>query len=357
MRRGLLVFALLLATLAAVPAGAGAVTFGANLAREPNNTATCITAQTIPFAVPSCSVLSSNPTTGETSFPPLGEGIVSRVRVRVGPVTGPMQIAVEEALRKDNPTDPGHPFYACCKLVALSQVFTPAPNAITTIPVNFPVKQSPAPEESGYYVDDHLSLSMLNPNVPIPAALDPNASVGIWFPAWQSIGEERAGIYGTAGATVLFNADWDPVSGAAPNGAGATAPPGPVRLPLTVPDLVRIRNGQALLPLVCNLSQACRGLLQLQNRAAGAPRLLLGHTGSGDRHGKRKPKPITYASTGFSIPAGKKKTVKATLKKAGRRLLKQHPGAKVWLNVNLKGGGTVPPVKIALRQAQQQKKG
>lgn len=350
MRRGLIALPVVLATLAVLPAAAGAtVTFGANLAREPNSTANCITIQLFPAYGPNCSIVSNNPTTGESSFPPVGEGVVSRVRVKVGPVTGRMQIAVEEALRKDNPVEPGKPTYACCKLVALSPVFVPAANSITTIPVNFPVKQSLAPEPAtGFYIDDHLSLSVLDEGVPIPAATDSGAGVGIWYPAWQSIGEERAGIYGTAGLTVLFNADWDPVPGVAPGG-GAAATGAALRLPRTA----RVRNGRAVLPLVCNLSSVCRGLLRLQNRPAGAARpLLAGARGrKAGRRGKRKGKTITYAATRFRIPAGKKKALKAKLKAAGRRLLRRRPKAKAWVNVTLKGAATVPPAKVTLKQA------
>ena len=347
MRRGLIALSVLIAGSAALPASAGAaVTFGANLARQPDNQATCITAQTIPFYFSNCSVLSNNLVTGENSFPPGGEGIVSVVRVRVGPVTGPMQIAEEEALRKDNPADPGHPTYACCKLVALSPVFTPTPNAVTTVPVNFPVKQSLTPEPSGYYVDDHLSLSVLNPNVPIPAASDPNAAVGIWYPAWQTPGEERAGIYGTSGITVLFNADWDPRTGAAPGG-GAAATGAALKLPRTA----QVRNGQLLLPLVCNLNQICRGLLRLQNlAAAGASSLLLAQ--APQRHARKgKRKTITYASIPFSIPAGEKRTIKTKLKAPGTRLLKHRRTAKAWVNVSFRGTqATVPPAKITLER-------
>lgn len=356
MRRGIFVFALLLAALATLPSAAAAVTFGANLAREPDNTATCITAQTVPFYDFNCSVLSIDPTTGESTFPPAGEGIVSSFRVKVGPVTGPMQIAEEEALRKDNPADPGHPTYACCKLVALSPVFTPTANSITTIPVNFAVKQDLAPEESGYYVDDHFSLSVLDKNVPIPAASDPNASVGIWYPAWQAVGEERAGNYGTGGAMVLLSGEWDPVPGAAPAGAGAGAPPpapvGGAPIPLTLPKLARVRNGKALLPLLCNLTQACRGLLRLQSRPAGGAARPLARRRSGKRgkhHGKRKT--ITYGSVGFNVPAGKKKTLGAKLNGSGKRLLKRHRKVKVWVNVTLKGtSATVPSRKITLKR-------
>jgi hypothetical protein len=350
MRRGTLVLFLLLPALAAFPSAAAAVTFGANLAREPDNAATCISVQIIPIYGPTCSVVSNDPTTGESSFPPAGEGIVSTVRVKVGPTTGPMQIAEEEALRKDNPADPGHPIYACCKLVALSPVFTPAANAITAIPVNFPVKQDLAPEESGYYVDDHLSLSVLDANVPIPAATDPNAGVGIWFPAWQAIGEERAGIYGTAGGMVLFNADWNPATEAAPNG-GAAATGAALALPRTA----RVVNGRALLPLVCNLTQACRGLLRLQNRPAGGAARLPARGRSGGlrrRRGKRKRGAITYAKVRFTIPAGRRKIVRAKLQGAGIRLLRRHPKAGVWANVAFKGAAaTVPPAKLTLKRS------
>lgn len=372
MRRGTLVLSLLIVALAAFPAGAGAtVTFGANLAREPDNAApNCLTAQsTYPFVFydANCSIQSNDPTTGESSFPPTGEGVVSLFRVKVGATTGPMQIAEEEALRKENPAEPGKPTYACCKLVGLSQVFTPAPNAITEVPVSFHVKQDIAPEESGYYVDDHFSLSVLDKEVPIPLAEDPNAGVGIWFPAWQTVGEERASTYGTCCGMVLFNGDWNAVEGAAPNGAGANAPPGPVvtppapvqQLPLAFPAFANVRNNRALLPLACNLSQACRGLLRLQNaRAGGAARLLARSGGKrARRQGKRRRRTITYAAAAFKIPAGKKRTLRAKLKAAGKRLLKHHPKAKVWVNVTLKGTSeTVPSRKLTLKLAGGKKK-
>ena len=321
----------LLAALAASILGAGsaagAVTFGANLNRAPDVTTTC--QDFFYFGDKStCSAESVNLTTGESAFPPLGEGIVSTVRVRVGPTTGPMQIVVEEALRKDNPNDPGHPTYACCKAIAASAVFTPAANAITAIPVNFRVKQSPAPEESGYYVDDHLSLSVLAPNVPIPAGTDQNAAVCMWFPAWR-VGEERAGCYGTSGATVLMNADWDPLGGggsanAAVALAGAAA---------------RVAGGQALIALVCNLTQACDGRLLLQSQQGKVAAAALGNP-------KRQ---VTYAKADFSIAPDEKETIEAKLKKAGKRLLKHRKSAKVWLNIQLEDGTAVAPVKVKLK--------
>jgi hypothetical protein len=215
LRHGLLRFVLLGATAVtlAVPAqSAAATTFGADLNRVPDNVVGCneyfLTVSFGTVSSPSCSFGSQNLGTGENGFPPAGRGVITKVRVRVGPVTGPMQIVVEEALRADNPVDPGRPTYACCKAVDASPVFTPTPNAITEVKVRLPIRQDIAPDPAtGNYVDQHLVLSVLAPDVPIPASEDPNAVFGGRTPAW-AVGEERVDSWGGQGYTVLFNADW-----------------------------------------------------------------------------------------------------------------------------------------------------
>jgi hypothetical protein len=198
----LLALAGLLSALA--PVASATITFGANLKRRPNSPYTCGY-----FGFGSCSWESIELNTRESGFPPVGRGVISRVRVRVGNATGRMQIVVEEALRQQNPSDPGHPNYYCCKAVRASRVFTPKRNRTTTLKVGLPVRQDASPDpHTGYYVDDHLALSVLARNVPIPASYDPNASDSGWFPAWR-VNNERAGPYGGAGYVILFNADWN----------------------------------------------------------------------------------------------------------------------------------------------------
>jgi hypothetical protein len=213
-----------LGLLLVVPTQSPAASFGTNLDRPANNTVACNSPSWF-FGFQtfnSCSFNSQDLGTGENAFPPAGQGVVTAVRVKVGPVTGPMQIVVEQALRKDNPGDPGHPTYACCQAINASQVFTPNANGITQIPVNLPVRQDLAPDPStGIYTDQHLSLSVLAPNVPIPASTDANASYGGHFPAWK-VGDERADTYGGQGALILFNADWSAASG--PGGTAANCP-------------------------------------------------------------------------------------------------------------------------------------
>jgi hypothetical protein len=206
-----------LALLALVPSAASAITFGANLsARTPDNPTACNDPGWFFFTTfNTCSFVSTNLATGESGFPPVGRGVITKVRVKVGPVTGPMQIVVEEALRTNNPASPGNPGYVCCKAINASPVFTPTAGTTFEQRVNLPIRQDLAPDPvSGAYVDQHLALSVLAPNVPIPADIDPNGSFSGWFPAW-TVGEQRTGPYGGSGAVVLFNADWQSCAGKA----------------------------------------------------------------------------------------------------------------------------------------------
>ena len=171
---------------------AGAIPFGTNLARTPAEDApTCPAFQ--PFTpTASCAWQSVNLQTGESPFPPTGNGVVTQVRVRVGASTGPMQMVVLRGLRsaaqvpgQGGPIDPNDPngpqfytpgsqAYVCCKTMALSQVFTPAPNGITTVPVNLPTRNDLAPDPlTGVYVGEFLALQILAPDVRVPVAERP----------------------------------------------------------------------------------------------------------------------------------------------------------------------------------------
>jgi hypothetical protein len=200
------VAAAIAALLVAVPVAEGR-TLGANLRRPANNTASC---QSLIFfqAVQSCSW-----TTSGAPFKPAesmvfpSSGTVTRVRVRVGPRTGPMRIAILESLRKENSGEA-----ACCIGRRQSRVFVPRPNATTTINVRLPVSVT-FNRQSRIYAFDSLFLTMEDPNTPIPANVtDPNTDncSGGWFPAVRPGQENFTGPYGVCGATVLIRADWTP---------------------------------------------------------------------------------------------------------------------------------------------------
>jgi hypothetical protein len=198
--------------------------------------------------------------------------------------------------------------YACCKAVALSQVFTPAPGTVTTIPVNLPTRNDLAPDPTtGLYVGDFLALQVLRPDVRIPFAADPGAIAGGWFPAWQP-NEERAGTYGITGAAILLNGEWTP------NPAAGNAVPGL--------GLVRFTNN------VLDVNVPGPGTLRVADGARGV--LAANHLATAVRKRGRKSriKPVTRTTT-------KAGTVRVRIRpsKHGKKLLKRRRKIRVKLLV------------------------
>ena len=244
----------LAAGLFATAQPAAAIPFGTNLNRPPS-----LAAGFCPGFVPftpqvgqTCAWQSVNLQTGESPFPPAGNGVVTRISVRVGGSTGPMQMVVLRGLRDPDliPSDPnvengfpGSANYVCCKAVAFSQVFVPTAGTTSTVAVNLPTRNDLAPDPAtNKYVGDFLALQVLAPNVRIPAAADSGAIAGGFFPGWQAIGEERAGVYGQSGMAILFNGD--------PAGAIPGFAPGPLVngvMPIRVPGPGILRITDALL--------------------------------------------------------------------------------------------------------------
>jgi hypothetical protein len=203
---GVVLTAIVAIALLAAPT-AHAKSFGANLHRPANATETC---QSFIFfqPVPSCSWTTSgalfNP--AESMVVP-GTGTITRVRIKVGPQTGPMRIAILQSLRKENSGET-----ACCTGRRQTKVFTPKPNAIKTLKVKLPVS-STFNKKSRIYAFDNLFITMENASTPIPAnASDPNSDncSGGWFPAVRPGQENFTGPYGFCGYTILIRADWKP---------------------------------------------------------------------------------------------------------------------------------------------------
>jgi hypothetical protein len=93
-----------------VPAAALAVAFGANLNNAPTVELTC--GQGVPplfisgAKSESCLYFSGSATA--SPYAPFS-GTVTAVHVRVGPITGPMQVVVMRSLYQNKVGDPGHP--------------------------------------------------------------------------------------------------------------------------------------------------------------------------------------------------------------------------------------------------------
>jgi hypothetical protein len=95
-------------------------------------------------------------------------GTVTAANIKIGPVTGPMRfvrarVLFDRRLAGNEVT--------CCSVEQVGPTFTPAPNGITTVPLNFVMtfERIPAQNELGRVVaQDMVALEILAPNVPIP---------------------------------------------------------------------------------------------------------------------------------------------------------------------------------------------
>jgi hypothetical protein len=328
-----------------MPADAGALTtFGADLNRPANTGFDCgvgpgtgALGQPVyyPTNVTNCTWLATGRNFGqlENTLVPSGQGTVTSVRVRVGPITGPMQVVVLRAVRSaQGPvgTTPGGAGVnaACCKEVGRSGVFVPPANAVSNIAVNLPVKSDVVPNPITLAYDfDMLGLNVLAPGVPIPAhdvgnyqdVTGPTAA--IYFPAMLP-GQERADSFGTLGYQLLLQADWVPIQGAgATTGAAIT---------LVVPA-ASVTRRFLLLSLRCNQATSCVGALNVQNRGAAAAVVsrLLGGTKA-----KRR-RALTIARGKIRIRAGATSRVKVKLTRKGKRIVRRRKRPKLYANVTL----------------------
>jgi hypothetical protein len=348
------------------------VTFGANLANAPNSTFTC--GSPIPptgFLPGSTSCLYFSGAPGPSPYAPiLGTGTVTAVHVRVGPVTGPMQVVIMRSLYQNKAGDPGHPYFACCFVERYGPLFTPQANTVTTVQTNLPMTEEPTPASEDFTTNaagDFLALSVLDPNVPVPIFVDNQsgdsgsypAPTEQTFPAPSPVPLSPPNFTGTTllGGQVMVSADIEG-GGAAPGGGGGGGPGGGIKpggggggvtpVPvLGLPQLTIPVNGNtATVPIQC-LVVDCTGILTLQNlQQAGLARA------ARKKAKAKKPKVVSYGSASFSLKAGTTGKVKVTLNGAGRKLFKRgKKTAKVWANARFTSGGGAPKsVRITLKR-------
>ncbi len=325
------------------PSSASAITFGADLSHPPTNTVTCGNG-VAPFYIgsPSCLYFSGAP--GSSPYAPVS-GTVTAVHIRVGPITGSMQVVVMRSLYQNKLGDPGHPYFACCFVESYGPVFEPQANAVTTVPMSLPMTEEPTPPPEDFTTNaagDFLALSVLSPNVPVPMFVDNQSGDSGFYPAPTPQSSPAPGqnpIFPTTDVfygQVLISADLDTGggggnggggNGGAVNGGGGGAVPA-VGLPKrTLP----VKKNAVGVPLQC-LVVNCAGTLALQNaQQAGAARAAT-----------KKSKTVSYGTASFSIAAGKIATIKVKLNAAGRKLVKGKKSAKVWANVRFSAGGGKP---------------
>ena len=129
-----------------------------------------------------------------TFFPgaqPPGSGVVVSANIAIGAVTGPMRFVRMRILSQEVTGT------ACCSVEQYGEVFTPAPNQITTVPLGFTMTFDTLPGPTagaGIITNDLIGLEILAPNVPIPGTWTRNGGgdLGlpdyIWLPALSARG-------------------------------------------------------------------------------------------------------------------------------------------------------------------------
>ena len=165
---------------------------------------------------PSCTFLGNDVSGAWTSQVPRGEWVIRTARVKTGPRVGPMVFTIIRATR----SQAGAGGLICCRVPVESQVFTPAPDALNTVPVNLPVKNTvDVIEGEAIETVDYLGISLLTLDSSAPAHIPPggtSANTSYIAPAVRA-GQERIND-GTLGGNILL------VNGEAqPNAAGGGA--------------------------------------------------------------------------------------------------------------------------------------
>jgi len=231
-------------------------------------------------------------------------GTVTAVRVKTGNfVQGPMQLVVMRSLYQNHFGDPGHPYFACCFVQEYGPVFTPAPNAINTVPASLPMIEDPTPPPDDFVTNargDFLAISVLVPNVPIPATFDNTSGFSGFAPApnpQTTPAPSPNPIFATVsnqGYHIAMNADLR---------AGHVGD----AIPVTIATGGQLVGSTADIPVTCVLTSACKGVLRLGGLPAGA--------------GARAAKVRTYGKRRFSIRAGQTAAIQVALNAAARRLL------------------------------------
>lgn len=322
----LLGLALVVLGIAAAPAPAQAVSFGADLSLPANGGRTCsqgffpdpFMARVVGVDHRSCtwwSAGSLTPGAGD-ALVPRGGGILRRVRVKLGPVTGRMQVLVLRQRRQPNVGTA-----ACCFYVASTPVFTPAPNEITELATNIPVRNDYDPA-SGLENFDLLAVSSLDPNVPVPSWLGGSGysggSIGGVFPHWEPGVEQRPDYGIVTSGQVLVAGDLVSASDPPP-----PPPPRHARVILGKDRTLHTRRAGRVVrvPLRCTNALPCDGVVRLEGRGSRAA-------------ASRK---VNYGHASFFLDPGEVKRVTVKLTAAAQSRIRARAKLSAYANVTVHG--------------------
>jgi hypothetical protein len=356
-----------------VPAGASAQsrTLGSPLSQAPNAGFGCETKPTftdqsfngdyfyLPSNQPDCtwfqsgvlgSIDYSDPRTGSVPL----DGRITNVAVRSGPNPSALRIVIVRQI--GGLAGGGVPTSGCCAFVsetppAGSAPLQPQPNAVTNFAVDIPVERNLRGTSA---VADFVGISGISGTGTLPLFSNGhnntlvdytqgNTDAGFLYPrlgALEGPGGGTRNNESIPGVELLVQWTWTPPGVPAGPPPGITAPPpGMTASPTPTPPAVgpagsaavrgqaaRVTAGRALVKLICQGSAACEGQLQLLsgNALAAASR-----------------KPTVYGRSSYKLPAAGTATIKVTLNRLGRRLLRNRRSAKVGIRLKPTSGAPV----------------
>jgi hypothetical protein len=290
-----------------------------------------------------------------------GDGRIVRAEVLSGANPAPIRITVIRQLNA-----PGFPGQ-CCFYVSETAPIALTPNAVTTIPLDLAVERNTL---KGILAVDLMSISADKGAGSLPLRIvgpsntltQPNGTVmaSSFYPRMGQIPNDAGGgrreTEAPAGVEVMVRWTWCATGDAscqpAPLGTPPTTTTAPPAIPtagaLLPPKLgatqAQVREGNALVGLVCGTDAACQGKLELLAAANSA----------GARAAAAKPKAkaktVVFGSASYKLAAGAKGTVSVKLNRRGKAALKKKGKLGVTLKLAPKGG-TATTQKLTLKSA------
>jgi hypothetical protein len=361
---------LVLAPLLGLPTVAGAqvasVTRGSTLQAAANTAFGCDAKPTLAFdgtfpvlpaGLPSCSWWSTGPG-GSIGDPNTGyvptTGTITNVRVRSGANPAPLRLVQLRSVA------------GCCTVIRQTDPFQPAPNAVTTVTVNW-LTEAVRDSVAGVSTNDIIGFSAAGGTGTLPvndqgpathvpqAAFSPNVmGAGFTSPAAQPGGLITASSVGAIGYEVLLQYDFVPCPALSnvpvapgtltcpgqttttPQGANvpATGTPNPGTPGTTNPielavATARVTGSTLPLSFVCGLDAGCTGRL----------RLLVGG-GTRAATGASAPKTTTLATTRFTMAKGRHR-IKVKLGAKARARLRKSKTTNLTAVIEIPGQPTV----------------
>lgn len=258
-----------------------------------------------------------------------GDGLITQIEVLSGANPAPLRFVILRQL--------GTGGFAgqCCFFVSETAPVQPAPNTVSTFPVQIPVQRNTI---DGVQAIDLLGVSAQAGAGSLPIrqvgstnsfALTTNGSVnaGFFYPRIGAEPNDNGGgrrEEGVPGFELMVRATWCATADT------SCQPPGAATAALLAQS-ARVQAGRALIRLICNGNSACEGTLALVN-----PGALSSSTGAGA--GGRT---VKYGTARYKINAGAKATIRVKLNSKGKRLLRRKKKAKVGLRITPTGGAVV----------------